>query len=298
MNSEEITRLLSHCTLCPRACGANRAAGERGVCGADDRVLVARAALHFWEEPPISGEAGSGTVFFSNCPLHCVYCQNAPIANGSVGAPVSVRRLARIFLELQQQGALNINLVTATHYVPHVLAALPLAREAGLSIPIVYNTSGYETPETIALLDGTVDTYLTDFRYVSSSVAQAYSKAPDYPRVARAALAAMAKQDAAIIVRILLLPDHLDEAKAAVLYLHETYGDRVRLSMMSQYTPVGEHPRHPELDRRVTPEEFEELLDFADFIGCDDYFWQEGDAAEESFIPDFLSLEGVEGPEL
>lgn len=298
MDSEEITRLLSHCTLCPRACGANRAAGERGVCGADDQVLVARAALHFWEEPPISGEAGSGTVFFSNCPLHCIYCQNAPIANGSVGAPVSVRRLAQIFLELQEQGALNINLVTATHYVPHVLAALPLAREAGLSVPLVYNTSGYETPETIALLNGAVDTYLTDFRYMSPSVAQSYSKAPDYPQVARAALAAMAQQDAGIIVRILLLPDHLDEAKAAVLYLHETYGDRVRLSMMSQYTSVGAHPKHPELDRRVTPEEFEELLDFADFIGCDDYFWQEGDAAEESFIPDFLSLEGVEGPEL
>lgn len=298
MNDAEISRMLSHCTLCPRACGANRAAGQRGVCGADDRVLVARAALHFWEEPPISGDAGSGTVFFSNCPLHCVYCQNAPIANGSAGAAVSLGRLARIFLELQDKGALNINLVTATHYVPQALAALARARAAGLGIPVVYNTSGYETPATIALLDGAVDTYLTDFRYVSSSVAQAYSHAPDYPQVARAALAAMALQDASIIVRILLLPGHLEEAKAAVLYLHETYGDRVRLSMMSQYTPVGRHPEHPELDRRVTPEEFEELLDFADFIGCDDYFWQEGDAAEESFIPDFASLEGVLGPEL
>lgn len=290
--------LLSECKLCPRACGVNRARGQRGVCGADDRILVARAALHFWEEPPISGEAGSGTVFFSNCPLHCIYCQNAPIANGRSGAAVSVRRLARIFLELQEQGALNVNLVTATHYVPHILEALALSRRGGLGIPVVYNTSGYETPETISLLDGAVDTYLTDFRYMSPSTAKEYSNAPDYPRVAKLALAAMASQEADIIVRILLLPGHLDEAKAAVLHLHETYGERVKLSMMSQYTPAGVHPGHPELDRRVTPEEFEGLLDFADFIGCDDYFWQEGDAAQESFIPDFASLEGVLGPEL
>lgn len=294
----DTTSLLARCTLCPRRCGVDRTRGHSGVCGADDRILVARAALHFWEEPPISGEAGSGTVFFSNCPLHCVYCQNAPIANGHAGAEVSVRRLARIFLELQEQGALNVNLVTATHYVPHILEALALARAAGLVVPVVYNTSGYETPETIALLDGVVDTYLTDFRYMSPSVAKDYSNAPDYPRAAKEALAAMAAQPADIIVRILLLPGHLDEAKAAVLYLHETHGARVRLSMMSQYTPVGAHPDHPELDRRVTPEEFEELLDFADFIGCDDYFWQEGDAAQESFIPDFASLEGVVGPEL
>lgn len=298
MEGSEVESLLSHCLLCPRACGANRVIGERGVCGADATVRIARAALHFWEEPPISGEKGSGTVFFSNCPLQCAYCQNAPIARGSVGTDVSVRRLAQIFLELQEQGALNINLVTATHYVPHVLQALSIARVAGLAIPVVYNTSGYETSQTLQLLDGIVDTYLTDFRYVSTSIAQKYSHAPDYPAVAQEALASMFAQNANIIVRILLLPTHLDEAKAAVLYLHKTYGSRIRLSLMNQYTPVGTHPAYPELNRRVTLEEYEELLDFADSLGCDDYFWQEADTAQESFIPDFESLTGVLGPEL
>lgn len=299
----DLNEILQHCTLCPRACGVNRAAGERGVCGAADELRVARAALHFWEEPPISGEAGSGTVFFSHCPLHCVYCQNARIANGSVGANISVARLAKIFLELQEQGALNVNLVTATHYAPHVAAALDAARAAGLSLPIVYNTSGYETPETIALLRDYVDVFLTDFRYSSAATARAYSHAPDYPEVARAALAAMAATDARIIVRILLLPGRLEETKAIVRFVHETYGvleeeGRLRLSMMSQYTPVGSHPAHPELECTVSAEEFEELLDYADSIGCDEYFWQEGDAARESFIPDFESMAGVEGEEL
>lgn len=298
MEAPEAESLLSHCLLCPRMCGANRVAGERGACGADDTLRVARAALHYWEEPPISGEQGSGTVFFSNCPLRCVYCQNAPIARGSVGAAVSVPRLARIFLELQEQGALNINLVTATHYVSHVLQALPIAHAAGLTLPVVYNTSGYETPQTLQLLDGVVDTYLTDFRYVSASLAQKYSHAPDYPAVAQQALASMAEQDAHIIVRILLLPGHLDEAKAVVFYLHKTYGSRIRLSLMNQYTPIGTHRVHSELDRRVTSKEYEELLDFADSLGCDDYFWQEPDTAQESFIPDFESLTGVLGPEL
>lgn len=267
------------------------------MCGAADELRVARAALHFWEEPPISGEAGSGTVFFSNCPLHCVYCQNACIANGRAGADISVARLARIFLELQEKGALNINLVTATHYAPHVLEALRQARAQGLRLPVVWNTSGYETVETVRLVAPYVQTFLTDFRYTDPETARAYSHAPDYPHLARAALDEMVRGDADVIVRILALPGHVDEAKDAVRYLYETYGDRVVLSMMSQYTPTGSHPEHPELDRRVSPEEFEELLDFADAIGCDEYFWQEGDAAQESFIPDFYSLEGVLGPE-
>lgn len=286
-------KFLHQCELCPRCCGANRLAGERGVCGAADELRVARAALHFWEEPPISGEAGSGAVFFSNCPLHCEYCQNAPIANGSVGANVSIARLARIFLELQEKGALNINLVTATHYAPQVVESLCLAKAQGLSLPVVWNTSGYETAKTIRFIAPFVQTFLTDFRYANPETARAYSRASDYPFVVRKALEAMAQTDADIIVRILLLPGRLDEAKEAVRYVFKTYSDRVTLSMMSQYTPVGAHPNHPELDRRVSEDEFEELLDFADGIGCDEYFWQEGDAAQESFIPDFYSLEGV-----
>ncbi len=301
--SDAADALLKHCELCPRRCGANRAVGERGVCGAADELRIARAALHFWEEPPISGDAGSGAVFFSNCPLHCVYCQNQPIANGSCGADISVRRLARIFLELQGKGALNVNLVTPTHYVPQILQAAKLARDAGLKIPFVYNTSGYELPETIALLDGVVDTYLVDFRYMEKETARTYSKAPTYPECAKAALAAMVAQGASVIVRVLLLPGHVSEAKEIVRYVHETYAaveasGQLKLSLMNQYTPMGKFPQHRELERTVTPEEFEELLDFADSIGCDDYFWQEGGAAEESFIPDFDSLEGVTGPEL
>lgn len=334
--NQQTQALLEHCELCPRRCGANRAAGKRGVCGAAGELRIARAALHFWEEPPISGEAGSGTVFFSNCPLHCVYCQNASIANGSCGADITVRRLAQVFLDLQAQGALNINLVTAVQYVPYILQAAPLAREAGLRIPFVYNTSGYETPETIALLGGLVDTYLTDFRYMSPALAADLSRAPDYPEVAKAALAAMAASGADVIVRVLLLPGHVDEAKRIVEYVYGTYEGlyregRLRLSLMSQYTPafgfdvraggeaasqgarmpeaegyrVGESPQvkralreHPELLRTVSVEEFEELLDFTDALGCEDYFWQEGDAAQESFIPDFDALVGVAGPEL
>lgn len=279
--------MLQACTLCPRRCGANRAAGRRGVCGAGAELRVARAALHFWEEPPISGNTGSGAVFFSNCPLHCVYCQNQNIANGSYGADISVKRLARIFLELQEQGALNINLVTPTHYVVQIAEALDLARTAGLTLPVVYNTSGYETPETIAFMAPYVNTWLSDFRYISPDTARAYSAASDYPETARAAFAAMAQTDASIIARILLLPGHAEETKEIVRYVHETYGNleaagRLRLSMMSQYTPVRALPNHPELERRVSEEEFEELLDYADSIGCDEYFWQQGDAAQES----------------
>ncbi|MDO5042641.1 MAG: radical SAM protein [Slackia sp.] len=289
---------LRHCELCPRKCGANRLAGRRGICGAADELRVARAALHYWEEPPISGEAGSGTVFFSHCPLHCVYCQNASIANGSSGENISTARLAKIFLELQDKGALNVNLVTATHYAPQAVEALRRARAAGLSIPAVWNTSGYETAGTLDFIAPYIDVFLTDLRYADSATARAYSHAPEYPAVARAALAAMARTDADVIVRILALPGHLDEAKENVRFVHETFGDRVTLSMMSQYTPPPACPHHPELERRVSAEEYEDLLDFADGIGCEDYFWQDGDAAEESFIPDFDSLEGVRGEEL
>lgn len=288
-----VVKLPTHCELCPRRCGANRAAGVRGVCGAADELRVARAALHYWEEPPISGEEGSGTVFFSHCPLHCVYCQNAGIANGTVGANITVERLAQIYLELQEQGALNVNLVTASHYVLHAIEALKMARRQGLTIPVVYNTSGYETVETVELLAPYVDIFLTDYRYSSAETAKAYSHAPDYPEVAKAAIRAMVESEADVIVRILLLPEHLEETKESVRYLWEAYGERIVFSMMSQYTPVGKFPDHPELERTVAPEEFEELLDFTDSLGCEDYFWQDGEAASESFIPDFDALTGV-----
>ena len=313
-------RLLpASCELCPRRCRADRRGGQRGACGADGTLVVARAALHFWEEPPVSGEAGSGTVFFANCPLHCVYCQNAVIAAGRAGVAVSVDRVAEMCRELEAQGALNINFVTPTHYAPQAREAVRRARGAGMALPIVWNTSGYETVEAIRANAGTVDVYLTDFKYASAELAARYSKAPDYPEVALAALDEMVAQTGeprydgvdgqerivrGVIVRHLMLPDALEDSKRVVRMLHERYGSAIRLSLMNQYTPVladaaggdawAAHTlkRHPELARRVSDEDYECLLDYADEIGVEDYFWQEGGAAEESFIPPF-DLTGV-----
>lgn len=323
MTADDSYLLPSSCELCPRRCGANRAAGERGACGADDRLVVARAALHFWEEPPLSGEDGSGAVFFSHCPLGCSYCQNGSIARGQAGAPVTVARLAEMMRELEAQGALNVNLVTATHYAPQARAAVATAREAGMALPVVWNTSGYETVEAVRANRGTVDVYLADLKYADAGLAARYSAAPDYPAVALDALDAMVEAVGepafdehrgqerlvrGVIVRHLLLPDCLDDSRAVVRLLHERYGPAVRLSLMSQYTPVlaaaaeaGDArarrvlERCPELAHTVPEADYEALLDYADDLGVEDYYWQEGSAAEESFIPAF-DLTGVTPP--
>ena len=284
-------------------CGARRSDGQRGACGAGDDLLVARAALHFWEEPPLSGTAGSGTVFFAFCPLRCVYCQNAVIAAGGAGIEVDVGRLADICLELEAAGALNVNFVTPTHYAIQIAEAVELARSRGLSLPVVWNTSGYERVEAIRALEGTVDVYLADFKYADARLARRYSHAPDYPEVALAAIDAMARQVGApsfdehgggarmtrgVLVRHLVLPGALDASKQALQLLHDRLGDRVLYSIMNQYTPVMAPPaleRYPELADRVPDWAYEELLDFADAIGIEDYFWQTEPAAEESFIP-------------
>ena len=292
-----------YCHLCPRRCGANRAAGNAGYCGADHRLLVARAALHEWEEPPISAKAGSGTVFFSNCPLRCVYCQNAEITHGGFGLEITVERLAQIFLELQQQDAANINLVTATQYLPWVISALEHARTQGLTLPVVWNTSGYETIETIATLAGFVDIYLTDFKYgkaddTADSAALRYSQAPDYFEVATEALDAMVQQTGAplisdglmqrgVVVRHLLLPKRLEDSQAIMHFLWKRYGTRVLYSVMSQYTPLRHIAEYPELNAPTENADYEALLDYMDSLGMEDYFWQEGNAARESFIPPF-----------
>ncbi len=311
---------ISSCDLCPRACGVDRSSGARGVCGADGRLRIARAALHFWEEPPISGTHGSGTVFFSWCPLRCTYCQNAVIADGEAGAEISVERLAEIYLELQAKGALNINLVTPTHYAPHARVALDLARAQGMDLPIVWNTSGYETVRSIRENQGYADVYLADFKYASRKLAARYSKAPDYPQIALDAIAAMVdevgspcfdeyegdeRMTRGVVVRHLMLPGALEDSMRVVRTVWERFGNSVLLSVMNQYTPVladrandgdafarRELKRCPELSRRVPDGDYERLLDFADSLGIDDYFWQEGGAAEESFIPAF-DLEGV-----
>lgn len=288
------------CMLCPRECNADREHGENGICGVSgEGILGARAALHMWEEPCISGESGSGTVFFSGCPLRCVYCQNYALARAEQGEPITVERLADIFTELQEKGAANINLVTPTHYTPQIIEAIQMARGKGLHLPIVYNCSGYEKVETLRTLEGIVDIYLTDFKYMDVELAKRYSKALDYPEVAKAALAEMVRQcpeaqfdeqgmmKQGVIVRHLLLPGHLKNAKSVVQYVYETYGDRVYLSLMNQYTPLPQVKDYPEINRRVTEAEYEELVDYAIDLGVEHGFIQEGETAEESFIPAF-----------
>ena len=295
------------CTLCPRNCTVDRKKGERGVCGQTETLKVARAALHYWEEPCISGENGSGTVFFSGCALHCVFCQNESIANGTAGKEITVERLAEIFLELQEKGANNINLVTPGHFVSQIVYALNRAKQQGLILPIVYNTSSFESVDTIKRLEGLVDIYLPDFKYMDTALAARYSHAPDYSNVAKAAIAEMVRQSGApkffdddedglmkrgTIVRHLLLPGHTEDSKAVIRYLYETYGDMIYISIMNQFTPLGGLEKYPEINRRVTEEEYDEVIDFAISLGVERGFIQEGGTAEESFIPQF-DCEGV-----
>lgn len=293
---------LSACELCPRRCRADRAAGERGVCGATDTLRLARAALHFWEEPPISGEEGSGTVFFSGCPLKCVYCQNHEISTGNFGIDVSPERLAQIMLELQDQGALNINLVTATHYAHLLPEAIAAARARGLVVPIVYNTSGYERVEAVRELDDLVDIWLTDFKYADARLGRALSHVSDYPSVAQSALIEMARQlerhgggaaradgtwTRGIIVRHLVLPGHAEDSCRVLDLIWDAVGD-VPISVMNQYTPnAAMRAAGGELARAVTREEYECVLDHADDLGFTQMFWQEGGAVDESFTPPF-----------
>ena len=296
------TASLGHCELCPRRCGANRAAGARGVCGADDSLKIARAALHYWEEPPISGERGSGTIFFSACPLKCVYCQNHEISTGGFGIEVAPGRLVEIMLELQEQGAHNINLVTATHYAHLLPTAIGEARRRGLSIPIVYNTSGYEREEAVAELADLVDVWLVDYKYADADLGRALSHVADYPETAARALSRMCAAVAArggelvdadgmmrrgVIVRHLVLPGHADDSCRVVDRIWDVAGD-VPISVMNQYTP-NERMRTSggELSHAVTEDEYEFVLDHADDVGFTQMFWQEGGAVDESFTPAF-----------
>lgn len=301
---------ISPCNLCPRECRAERRKGELGFCRSKEQIFIARAALHMWEEPCISGERGSGTVFFSGCNLRCVYCQNYEIAAGQRGRPVSVGHLAEIFLELQEKGAENINLVTPDHHALQVVEAVLRSKAEGLVIPVVYNGSGYEKREIIRALSEVVDIFLTDFKYMDEKLSEKYSSAPDYPFVAKAALAEMVQaaeepffdergmMRRGVIVRHLLLPGHKQNAKAVIRYVYETYGDKVYLSLMNQYTPFerlrenfpercAKGGDYRELCRKVTKREYESVVDYALKLGVENAFIQEGDTAKESFIPAF-----------
>ena len=293
-----------NCLLCPRKCGINRAAGQTGVCGVSSEIKVARAALHYWEEPCISGKKGSGAVFFSGCSLHCVFCQNREISDGKAGKVISKERLSDIFLELKAKGANNINLVTPGQYIPDIVWAVSDARRRGMELPIVYNTSGYENADELKQLEGIVDVYLPDFKYMDSALSAKYSRAKDYPSVAKQAISEMVRQqprvvidDATgliqngVIVRQLLLPGHVNDAKAILKYLHDTYQDSIYISMMSQFTPIALKD-YPEINRTVTKREYERLVDYALKIGITNAFIQEGDVAKDSFIPAF-DCEGV-----
>ena len=290
------------CELCPRCCHANRANGTAGACGASNELKVARAALHMWEEPPVSGESGSGTIFFSGCPLKCVYCQNHEISTGNFGLKITPERLVEIMLELQDEGANNINLVTATHYAHLLPRAVSEARSRGLSVPIVYNTSGYERVEAVRELGNIVDVWLTDFKYASGALAGKLSRVPDYPEVAMAALAEMCAQierrggeltdgdgliKRGIIVRHLVLPGHADDSLRVLDAIWNIAGD-VPISVMNQYTPNAQmREQGGELARAITEEEYERVLDHADELGFTTMFWQEGGAVDESFTPAF-----------
>ena len=307
LSRDEAASYFLSCKLCPRSCGINRFE-KRGRCKLGASLKVARAALHYWEEPCISGKRGSGAVFFSGCSLGCAYCQNASISDGRAGKEITPERLTDIFLELERQGAHNINLVTAAHYVPWVVYALEEAKGRGLRVPVVYNSSGYEPAETLRLLEGLVDIYLPDMKYAESSLAEALSGARDYPEVALSAIEEMLCQCGepvideegmlrkGTIIRHLVLPGHTKNSKQVLDGLSARFGTGICISLMNQYTPMeGEEgsrlsavlPSYPELSRKVTEREYDKVLSYALSLGFTQGFFQEGGTAKESFIPAF-----------
>lgn len=289
--------ILKKCNLCPRNCGINRYE-TTGFCKASDKIKVAYYSLHQWEEPVISGSVGSGTVFFSHCNLKCVFCQNKKISTGGYGKEISAERLKEIFLELQKKGAHNINLVTPTLYVPQIVDVLSKTKGRELKIPVVYNTSSYENRGTIDLLNGLVDIYLADLKYFDDELGCRYSNCNNYFEVASEAIDEMYKQvgrfkiedglmKAGVIVRVLVLPGHVEDSKKIIKYLYDKYGDNIIISIMNQYTPMGEIEKYPNLSRKITKVEYNEVIDFACDLGVEMAFIQEGNTQDKSFIPDF-----------
>lgn len=287
------------CNLCPRKCNIDRTK-QAGICGMKDKMIIARASLHMWEEPCISGNTGSGTIFFTGCNLKCIFCQNHEISTKLIGQEVSIQDFSNICLNLEKQGANNINLVTPTHFVPLIIEGIKLAKEKGLSIPIVYNTSGYETVETIKMLDGIIDIYLPDFKYYNNEYAIKYSHANNYFDYVKDALEEMYKQvgkpiiknglmKKGIIVRHLMLPGLKEDTKKILEYLYNTYKDNIYISIMNQYTPVKTFENYKELNNKITDTDYDEIINYAIDLGIKKAFIQEGETQSESFIPDFLN---------
>lgn len=288
------------CNQCPRHCLVDRQVGKIGYCGETDAVRIGRAALHPWEEPVISGKNGSGTVFFSGCNLRCIYCQNVSIANSQVGRAITMEELSEVFLQLQEEGAHNINLVTPSHYTAQIRIALELAKKKGLHIPIVYNTGGYDSVESLRALEGLVDIYLPDMKYANPELAWQYSHAKDYLEINRLAIAEMVRQAGlpqieestglmkkGVIVRHLVLPGSVKNSKKVLEYLINTYKNDIFVSIMNQYTPMEQVKEHPLLSRKVTKREYQKVIDYALELGLENGFLQEGETATASFIPEF-----------
>ena len=306
VTADPLFSLLENCRLCPRECGVNRLAGARGVCGMGAEITAARAALHFWEEPCISGTGGSGTVFFSGCSLHCCFCQNEPISRGRAGQIISIERLCEIFFELKAKGAHNINLVTPTHFIPQITSALRMAKENGLDLPIVCNCSGYENVEALRIWDGLIDIYLPDLKFYTKTLSKTMCGAPDYYEKASLALPEMFRQTGepqfdkdglmqkGMIVRHLMLPGHLFDTRQLLSYLCNTYGNKIYISLMNQYTPPVKSreegstaPDHP-----LRKEHYETMIQFLIDHGQENAYTQENGTDSESFIPPF-DLTGV-----
>jgi len=293
----KMSEILKNCNLCPRKCGVNRYE-KAGACGAKNKIKLAYYSLHMWEEPIISGTNGSGTIFFSNCNMKCIYCQNKKISLEGYGKLISNKRLGEIMLELQKKKAHNINLVTPTHYVPQIASVLHKIKNNELKIPVVYNTSSYENVGTIMMMRGLVDIFLADLRYYDDELAERYSKCSNYFENATMAIDEMFRQvgvaelgkdgllKKGLVVRVLILPGHARDAKEIINYLYKTYGDEIYISIMNQFTPINKC-KYDNLNRKVTDEEYDEVIDFATSLGVSKAFIQEGDAALESFIPNF-----------
>lgn len=295
---------LEKCQICPRECKVNRNEGEKGLCGMSSKVKVARISLHYFEEPPISGTNGSGTIFFSGCNMKCIFCQNYNISTNNFGKEISIEELANKMIELQEKKAHNINLVTPTHYTPQIIEAIKIAKKKGLTIPIIYNSSGYEKVETLKKLNGLIDIYLPDLKYYDEIIAIKYSKAPNYFEFATNAIKEMYNQvgkvkfdksgilKKGVIVRHLMLPENLNDSKTILNYLYKTYHNNIFISIMNQYTPLEQVKNIESLNHKVKESDYNKLINYACDLGITNAFMQVGDTAKDSFIPDF-DLTGI-----
>lgn len=296
--------ILKSCKLCPRNCGINRLDGQLGYCKSGEDIKIARVSLHNWEEPCISGKNGSGTIFFSNCNLRCVFCQNHEISSESVGKEVSIKRLSEIFMEQQKRGANNINLVTPTHYVPQIIEALDLAKSQGLNIPILFNTNGYENIETIKLLRGYIDVYLPDIKYFNNKYSEKYSNAKDYFLYASKSVEEMFSQvgkvqfnregliKKGVIIRHLMLPGLLFDSKKIIDYIYNTFGDSIYLSLMNQYIPMYKASNFSEINKPLNPKHYDTMIDYCLSLGIKNAFIQDTGTSSKNFVPEF-DLRGV-----